>query len=86
MAKGAISGFYFRVIEEGEVSAGDDVRLLERRSEVSVAEVMRVTYRDRADRPALDAVIAVPELAERWRNTLVVVAGRQALPVRELGA
>jgi MOSC domain-containing protein YiiM len=76
MAKAGISGFYLRVLEEGEVRPGDELTLVERRSGVTVAEVMRVTYRDRRDREALTRVIAVPELATGWRTSLEKVLGR----------
>jgi MOSC domain-containing protein YiiM len=70
MAREAISGYYLRVLDPGEVTAGDRVDLVERRSDVSVAEVMRVTYVDRDDAAALARVLAVPELAEQWRRAL----------------
>lgn len=70
MAERGISGWYFRVLEDGEVGVGDTLELLERRSEVSVAEVMRVTYRDRKDADAIARVLSVPELAEAWRREL----------------
>jgi MOSC domain-containing protein YiiM len=85
MAHDGRSGFYLRVLEPGPVAAGDRVRLVERRSAVSVAEVMRVTYRDRADPAALQAVLEVPELAEQWKAALRTLLARAALPLREFG-
>ena len=76
MAKEQRSGWYLRVLRAGTVAAGDELRLLERVSEISVAEVMRVTYVDKADLPALRRVLAVPELAEAWREALAVQAAR----------
>jgi MOSC domain-containing protein YiiM len=64
------AGFYFRVLEPGTVGAGDTLHLRDRVSDVTVAEVLRVTYRDRHDAEALRAVHAVPELAQQWRNAL----------------
>ena len=83
MAREGISGFYVRVLGPGAVSPGDWMELVERRSGVSIAEVMRVTYRERADGAALRAVLEVPELAASWRDGLRQVAARSALPVRE---
>jgi MOSC domain-containing protein YiiM len=80
MAKAGISGFYLRVLEEGRVRAGDEMTLTDRRSDVTVAEVMRVTYRDRRDREGLARVIAVPELAAGWRVSLERLLG--GLPLR----
>jgi MOSC domain-containing protein YiiM len=78
MAKAGISGFYFRVLEEGAVRAGDELRLAERGSAVSVAEVMRVTYRDRRDEEGLLRVAAVPELAGQWRAGIERLLARVA--------
>jgi MOSC domain-containing protein YiiM len=83
MARAGISGWYFRVLTEGAVQAGDELRLTERVSDISVAEVMRVTYRDRDDPDALIDVLAVPELAAQWREGLEYLARRQGLPVTD---
>jgi MOSC domain-containing protein YiiM len=83
MAFSLKSGFYFRVLETGDVGAGDALELVARGSEVTVAEVMRVTYRDRHDPSALAAVVAVPELAEQWRAALATLVARNALPLRD---
>ena len=70
MAKELRSGWYLRVLRAGRVQAGDELRLTERVSDVSIAEVMRVTYVDKGDLPALRRVLQVPELAEAWREPL----------------
>lgn len=64
------AGFYLRVLQTGTVGPGDTMSLTERVSGVTVAEVLRVTYRDRHDLGAMRAVHAVPELAQQWRNAL----------------
>jgi MOSC domain-containing protein YiiM len=74
LAQGLKAGFYLRVVEPGDVGAGDPMTLVDRVSEVTVAEVLRVTYRDRRDAAALHAVIGVPELAEQWRAALARAA------------
>jgi MOSC domain-containing protein YiiM len=85
MAREGISGFYIRVLREGPVTPGDPIELEERRSAVSVADVMRVTYRDRAEPEAVRAVMAVPDLAAQWRGMLAKLAARSALPLRDFG-
>jgi MOSC domain-containing protein YiiM len=64
------SGFYFRVLEPGAVRPGDAIVLEERRSAVTVDEVMRVTYPERHDVAGRERVLAVPELAAQWRAGL----------------
>jgi MOSC domain-containing protein YiiM len=83
MARGLKSGFYFRVLEPGDVGAGDRLELVQRVSDITVAEVMRVTYRDRHDPPALRAVVAVPELAEQWQRALDTLVRHNLLPLRD---
>jgi MOSC domain-containing protein YiiM len=83
MAQGLIAGFYFRVLQTGTVAAGDVLTLVDRVSEVTVAEVLRVTYRDRHDPPALERVVAVPALAPQWRSALARLVARNALPLTD---
>jgi MOSC domain-containing protein YiiM len=83
MAHSLKSGFYFRVLEPGDVGAGDTLDLTERVSDVTIAEVMRVTYRDRHDPPALQAVVDVPELAQQWRHALDRLVALNRLPLRD---
>lgn len=80
MARRAISGFYFRVLEPGTLEAGDELELIDRRSEITVAEVMRVTYVDRYDAAAARRILAVPEFAESWKDDLRKLAEDDLLP------
>jgi len=65
-----LTGFYFRVLEEGEVAAGDEIALLERTaSEASVAEANRVMHLDKHDVAGIERLLAVPELSANWRRT-----------------
>jgi MOSC domain-containing protein YiiM len=83
MARGLIAGFYFRVLTPGTVGPGDTLQLTDRVSDVTVAEVLRVTYRDRHDPPALQRVVAVPELAAQWRTGLEKLLEYNMLPLRD---
>jgi MOSC domain-containing protein YiiM len=83
MARDMVAGFYLRVLAPGTVAAGDRMALTERVSDITVAEVLRVTYRDRHDPAALDRVVAVAELAEQWRGALAKLLERDALPLRD---
>jgi MOSC domain-containing protein YiiM len=81
MAYDMIAGFYLRVLEPGTVAAGDAMTLVDRVSDVTIAEVLRVTYRDRHDPPALQRVVEVPELAEQWRASLARLVDLDRLPL-----
>ena len=75
MAAEGISGWFLRVLHAGVITAGDELRLVERGSGISVAEVMRVTYGDgRDDAEAVRRVLAVDELAESWYEALAYMS------------
>ncbi|MFD1954732.1 MOSC domain-containing protein [Paenibacillus thailandensis] len=65
------TGFYFRVLQEGEVQAGDRLALVERHpAGISIAEANRIMHVDKNDRAGIEALLAVGELAAAWRDTL----------------
>lgn len=66
-----VTGFYLRCLEPGELRSGDRITLVERPAHgVTVAESNRVMHRDRHDVEGLRRLLAVPELAKAWRDTL----------------
>jgi MOSC domain-containing protein YiiM len=63
------SGFYFSVQREGEVGAGDAIKLIERHAgNVTVADITRLYARDRADVETMRRAIALETLPESWRD------------------
>jgi len=62
-------GFYFAVVREGEVSAGDEIELLERCPEdLTVATVAELHSAKSPDRLLLERAAAHPLLAAGWRK------------------
>lgn len=62
-------GFYFSVIEEGEVGAGDEFELLEREEPtLTVDEVNRLYTTKTPDRETLQRSLHVQALPESWRD------------------
>ena len=58
-------GAYLRILEEGEIAAGDPVEVVHRPGhDLSVAEVSRIYHDDHA---AAGRLLQVPELAGTWR-------------------
>lgn len=67
----SLSGFYFRVLEEGRVHTNDVVDLVARDPlGVTVAFANQVMYRHRPDRESLERVLAVEALSAEWRRPL----------------
>jgi len=63
-------GFYFRVITEGHVRAGDDiVRTRRGRHELSVADVDALLYLPDRDRELLRKIVDVPALSPGWQQS-----------------
>ena len=63
------TGFYFGVMREGMVGAGDDVELIEReQQEISVADVTRLYAFDKDDVKSLRRAIQVDALPESWKG------------------
>lgn len=63
------TGFYLRVLTEGSISVGDTMTLLERPAEtLSIAQANEIYYRQRADKAALERLLALPTLAAQWRD------------------
>ena len=64
------TGFYFRVLTEGRVQAGDAITLIERDPRaVSISFANRIFYHDRGDRDGIDRVLSVPALSGSWRTS-----------------
>lgn len=63
------TGFYFAVLQEGEVCAGDRIELIERdRSNVSVSDITRLYVHDKHNVELLQRAIALDALSESWKN------------------
>ncbi len=64
-------GFYFRVITEGQIEAGQDiVKVGSGPEQVSVAEVDALLYLPGHPRDALERALRVPALSAGWRGSL----------------
>jgi MOSC domain-containing protein YiiM len=63
-----LSGFYFSVLEEGEVGAGDEFELIEKNeSGVRVVEVTRLYSSDKRNVDLMQRAIATEALPISWR-------------------
>ncbi|KHL25245.1 hypothetical protein PK98_00295 [Croceibacterium mercuriale] len=68
MQQSGRTGWYYRVVEEGIVAAGDRLELLDRPTPCwTIVRLWRIFYVDTLDRESLSAMVALPHLPERWR-------------------
>jgi len=63
-------GFYFRVLQEGEVGAGDDiVKITDGPERTSVAEVDALLYLPGHSREQLERALRIPALSKGWQSS-----------------
>jgi ferredoxin-NADP reductase/MOSC domain-containing protein YiiM len=63
-------GFYFRVLQEGEVGAGDDVtKIADGPKRMSVADVDALLYLPGHSSEQLQRVLQIPALSKGWRSS-----------------
>lgn len=64
-------GFYFRVLEEGEVEAGDEITQVASAPEhMSVSEIDALLYKPGHPRDQLERALRIPVLSVGWRRSL----------------
>src|SRR3989441_4480517 len=63
-------GFYFRVLEEGEVGAGDEiVKVGEAKERMTVAEINALLYSPNHPRDQLERALRIEALSPGWRSS-----------------
>ena len=71
-------GFYFRVLEEGEVGAGDEIVKVEEGSErVTVTEINALLYLPGHPASGLERALRIPALSTGWRTSLEALLDRE---------
>ncbi len=74
-------GFYFRVLQEGEVGAGDDiVKIADGPERISVAEVDALLYLPGHSTQQLQRALRIPALSKGWQSSF------QAMLQQDLGS
>ena len=72
-------GFYFRVLQEGEVGAGDDiVRLAQGPERITVAEIDALLYLPGYSREQLERALEVPALSKGWQSSFQAMLQRDS--------
>ena len=63
-------GFYFRVLQEGEVGAGDDiVKITDGPERISVADIDALLYLPGHSREQLQRALRIPALSKGWQSS-----------------
>src|ERR1700733_15016752 len=68
-------GFYFRVLEEGEVGVGDEiVKVVDGPERITVAGIDALLYLPNVSREQLERSLRVPALSQGWKTSLKAIA------------
>jgi MOSC domain-containing protein YiiM/ferredoxin-NADP reductase len=71
-------GFYFRVLQEGDVGAGDDiVKVGEARERMSVADINALLYSPNHPRERLERALRIDALSPGWRRSFEALLQNQ---------
>ena len=74
-------GFYFRVLQEGEVGAGDDiVKITDGPERISVAEVDALLYLPGHSREQLERALRIPALSKGWQSSFQAMLAQELSP------
>src|SRR5580700_6985506 len=74
-------GFYFRVLQEGEVGAGDDiVKITDGPERISVAEVDALLYLPGHSREQLERALRIPALSKGWQSSFQAILTQESSP------
>jgi ferredoxin-NADP reductase/MOSC domain-containing protein YiiM len=72
-------GFYFRVLEEGEVGADDEImKVADGPERVTVADIDALLYLPNPAREPLERSLRVPALSQGWKTSLKAIAEQKA--------
>ena len=79
-------GFYFRVLEEGEVGAGDEiVRVAEGSERMNVAEIDALLYLPTHASEQLERALRIPALSQGWQDSFQAILQNQKNETPEQG-
>src|ERR1700685_2422416 len=74
-------GFYFRVLQEGEVGAGDEiVKITDGPERISVADVDALLYLPGHSRDQLQRALRIPALSKGWQSSFEAILAQESSP------
>jgi ferredoxin-NADP reductase/MOSC domain-containing protein YiiM len=79
-------GFYFRVLQEGEVGAGDDVvKIADGPERISVADVDALLYLPGHSSEQLQRALQIPALSKGWQSSFQAMLHQDLAPKTTVG-
>lgn len=72
-------GFYFRVLEEGKVGAGDDiVKVADSPERITVAEIDALLYLPGHSRDQMERALRIPALSKGWQSSFQAILQQES--------
>jgi MOSC domain-containing protein YiiM len=72
-----LTGIYFKVLQEGEVGMGDEIKLISRdQNNVTVRDIVRLYTVDREDVKTMERAVKVKDLPNGWRFHFIEQLGQ----------
>lgn len=72
-----LTGIYFKVLQEGEVGVGDEIKLINRdQNNVTVRDIVRLYTVDREDVKTMERAVKVKDLPNGWRFHFIEQLGQ----------
>jgi MOSC domain-containing protein YiiM len=72
-----LTGIYFKVLQEGEVGVGDEIKLISRdQNNVTVRDIVRLYTVDREDVKTMERAVKVKDLPNGWRFHFIEQLGQ----------
>ncbi len=79
-------GFYFRVLQEGEVGAGDDiVKIADGPERITVADIDALLYLPGHTSEQLQRALQIPALSEGWQSSFQAMLQQDSSPKTTVG-
>jgi MOSC domain-containing protein YiiM len=79
-------GFYFRVLQEGEVGAGDDiVKIADGPEKITVADTDALLYLPGHSREQLERALRIPALSQGWQSSFQAMLQQDLSPKTTAG-
>lgn len=69
-----LTGYFFRVLEEGIINLDSEITLLEKDSNgITVAFATQILFHQKDDKESIEKILKVDALSEEWRNRFLKI-------------
>ena len=70
MQESRMCGWFYKVLKEGEIKASDSINLIERKTDISIAQAMRIYFLPEVDAEQYRQLMECEGLAQNWVESM----------------